>query len=69
MPLALSRAEFIANADKLYTLLEENLDSNAQTFYDFEAQYVSYVQLFAKETLEQSISKVEESPRKKKDTE
>jgi hypothetical protein len=66
MPLALSRAEFIANADKLYTLLEENLDSKAQTFYDFEAQYVSYVQLFAKETLEQSISKVEESPRKKK---
>jgi hypothetical protein len=66
MPLALSRAEFIANADKFYTLLEENLDPKAQTFYDFEAQYVSYVQVFAKETLEQSISIVAENPRKKK---
>jgi hypothetical protein len=69
MSLPITKADFLANAAKLYDNLSKDLDSTTQSFYDFESKCVAHLQAFSKDVLAQSISKVEESPRKKKDTE
>lgn len=64
--MQLSKADFLAEAEKLYDNLQSNLDSERQSFYDYEATFVQLSQQFAVAVLEKSIGQKTAKERKKK---
>ena len=62
----LSKAAFLAEAEQYYEALQANLDSNTQSFYDYEAIFVQINQSFAQRILEKSVGQKTKKERKKK---
>ena len=62
----LSKEDFLAEAEKYYEALHTNLDSNTQSFYDYESMFVQLNQSFAQNILEKSVGQKTKKERKKK---
>lgn len=62
----LSEAEFLAEAKKYYDSMQSEMDSNVQSFYDYEATLVRLSQDFTRTILEKSVGQKTAKERKKK---
>ncbi len=62
----LSKAVFLAEAEKYYEAIQSNMDCNTQSFYDYEATFVEITQSFAQNILEKSVGQKTKKERKKK---
>lgn len=64
--MRLTKEEFIALSSKLYDEMSSKMDSQTQDFYTYESTFDQLLTTFGQEVLEESISLVPESDRKKK---
>lgn len=64
----LTKEEFLALSGKLYEEMASNMDSQTQSFYDYESTFDQLLTTFGQDVLEKSISQVPGNERKKKES-